>query len=111
MNGTRTVAKDNGKLMPEIARWSRRSDRRRLSIRNPSTQVNDVESGNSTGWLACPRRPLRRRVKDKFEGTQFKLEPTITTYYFGMKSTPAPVQQPESARSGELCGRPCSPRT
>ena len=47
-----------------------------------------------------------RKSKSKFEGTQFRVEPTISTYYFWMNTTRAAVQRPQGAPSGQLRGRP-----
>jgi peptide/nickel transport system substrate-binding protein len=59
-------------------------------LRNPSTQVNDVESGR-TDWMGSPPPADRyASVKSQYEGTQFKVEPTISTYFFWMNTTQAP---------------------
>jgi peptide/nickel transport system substrate-binding protein len=59
-------------------------------LRNPATQVNDVESGK-TDWMGNPPPADRyAEVKSKYEGSQFKVEPTISTYFFWMNTTQAP---------------------
>jgi peptide/nickel transport system substrate-binding protein len=82
-------AKANGKLMPEIPGGHvDKIDIRVVS--NDSTQVNEVERGK-TDWMqtALPA-DLYSKVKEQFEGTQFRVEPTVSTYYFWMNVTKAP---------------------
>jgi peptide/nickel transport system substrate-binding protein len=79
----------NAKLMPAIP--SGHVDRIEVEIlRNPSTQVNDVESGK-TDWMGNPPPADRyAAVKSKYDGTQFKAEPTISNYFFWMNTRQAP---------------------
>ena len=81
--------KNNAKLMPELP--SGHVDRIVVTvIRNPSTQVNDIEQGKYD-WMENPPPADRYAgVKSKYEGTQFKVESTISTYYFWMNTTRAP---------------------
>lgn len=81
--------KNNAKLMPELP--SGHVDRIVVTvIRNPSTQVNDVEQGKYD-WMENPPPADRYAgVKGKYEGTQFKVESTISTYYFWMNTTLPP---------------------
>ena len=59
-------------------------------IRNDSTQVNEIEQGK-TDWMQTPPPADRyAEVKSKYEGTQFRVEPTISTYYFWMNMKQAP---------------------
>jgi peptide/nickel transport system substrate-binding protein len=59
-------------------------------IRNPSTQVNDVEQGKFD-WMENPPPADRyAAVKAKYDGSQFRVEPQINTYYFWMNTTKAP---------------------
>lgn len=59
-------------------------------VRNSSTQVNDVEQGKFD-WMQNPPPPDRYpALKSKFEGTQFRVENTISNYYFWMKTTRPP---------------------
>jgi peptide/nickel transport system substrate-binding protein len=82
-------AKDNGKQMPEIP--SGHVDKIEIEVnRNQSTQVNDIESGKLNWIFDPPPTDRYQEVKEKFEGTQFRLEPTISTYYFWMNSTVEP---------------------
>ncbi len=76
-------AKTDGKLMPEIpAGHVNKID---ISvIRNNATQVNEVEAGK-TDWMQPPPPPdLYQQVKGKYEGSQFRVEPTVSIYYFWM---------------------------
>lgn len=87
-------AKVNGKLMPHLP--SGHVDRIEITvIRNDSTQVNEIEQGK-TDWMQTPVPPDRyQEVKDKYEGTQFRLEPTVSTYYFWMNMKKAPFDDLE----------------
>jgi peptide/nickel transport system substrate-binding protein len=59
-------------------------------IRNPQTQVNDIEQGKYD-WMQNPVPAARyTEVKDKYEGSQFLVRDTISTYYFWMKTDRAP---------------------
>jgi peptide/nickel transport system substrate-binding protein len=79
----------NAELMPQIP--SGHVDRIEVDvIRNPSTQVADLESGRYD-WMGNPPPADRyAAVKSKYEGSQFKVEPTISTYFFWMNTTQAP---------------------
>jgi len=82
-------AKDNGKQMTEIP--SGHMDKIEVEIqRNASTAVNDVESGKLAWMFDPPPTDRYQEVKEKYEGTQFKPEPTISTYYFWMNSAQEP---------------------
>jgi len=53
-------------------------------VRNDSTQVNEVEQGR-TDWMQPPPPADRyAEVKDRYEGTQFRVERPINVYYFWM---------------------------
>jgi peptide/nickel transport system substrate-binding protein len=82
-------AKTDGKLMPEIP--SGYVDKIEISvIRNDATQVNELEQGK-TDWMQAPPPPdLYQQVKSKYEGTQFRVEPTVSTYYFWMNMKKPP---------------------
>ncbi len=81
--------KNNAKLLPQLP--SGHVDRIDVNVvRNPSTQVNDVEQGRSD-WMENPPPSDRyAQVKAKYEGTQFRVEPQINTYYFWMNTTQPP---------------------
>ncbi|HWO83775.1 MAG TPA: ABC transporter substrate-binding protein [Solirubrobacterales bacterium] len=82
-------AKANGKAMPQLPGGS--VDRIEVAVvRNASSQVDDVESG-SFDWMENPPPADRyAEVKDAYEGTQFRTEPTESTYLFWMNTTQAP---------------------
>jgi peptide/nickel transport system substrate-binding protein len=82
-------AANNGRLLPRIP--SGHVDRIEVDVlRNPSTQVNDIESGRYD-WMGNPPPADRyATVKSQYEGSQFKVEPTISTYFFWMNTTQAP---------------------
>ncbi len=52
--------------------------------RNQSSQVNDVISGKANWLFDPPPADRYAEVKQKYEGTQFRTEPTISTYYYWM---------------------------
>ena len=82
-------AKANSKAMPEYP--SGHMDKINVTIiRNPSTQVNDIEQGKFD-WMQTQPPPDRYpEVKSKYEGTQLRVEPTISTYYFWMNTNRPP---------------------
>ncbi|HVV91107.1 MAG TPA: ABC transporter substrate-binding protein [Solirubrobacterales bacterium] len=82
-------AKDNGKQMTEIP--SGHVDKIEVEVlRNQSTQINDVESGKLNWIFDPPPSDRYQEVKERFEGTQFRVEPVISTYYFWMNTTQEP---------------------
>ena len=87
-------AKANSKAMPEYP--TGHVDGAKITvIRNPQTQVNDIEQGKYD-WMQNPPPASRyAEVKEKFEGTQFEEHPTISTYYFWMNTTAAPFNDPK----------------
>ncbi len=82
-------ASDNSKAMPDLP--SGHMDKINVKIiRNPSTQVNEVEQ-NKLEWMQTQIPPDRYpEVKSKYEGSQFRVEKTISTYYFWMNTTKPP---------------------
>lgn len=82
-------AKDNGKAMPEYPEGVV-DDAKMTVIRNDQTQIDDIEQG-TFDWMQNPPPASRyAEVKEKFEGTQFRVEPTISTYYFWMNMEEPP---------------------
>jgi peptide/nickel transport system substrate-binding protein len=82
-------AKTNGKLMSELP--SGHMDKIEIQVlRNQSTQVNYIEQGKLNWIFDPPPTDRYQEVKEKYEGTQFREEPTISTYYFWMNTTKAP---------------------
>ena len=66
-------------------------DRIEFEVRtNPNTQVDEVERGQ-VDWMKNPPPPDRyNQVREKYEGTQFREEPTISVYYFWMNTQEPP---------------------
>jgi peptide/nickel transport system substrate-binding protein len=59
-------------------------------VRNDSTQVNEIER-NKANWMQTPiSADLYNKVKDKYEGTQFRVEHPINLYLFWMNTEKAP---------------------
>jgi peptide/nickel transport system substrate-binding protein len=81
--------RSNAKLMPQLP--SGHVDRIDVTVvRNPSTQVNEVEQGRFD-WMENPPPADRyAEVKAKYEGSQFRVEPQINTYYFWMNTKKPP---------------------
>ncbi len=79
----------NDELMPQLP--SGHVDRIEVTVvRNPSTQVNDIEQGKYD-WMENPPPTDRyAEVKSKYEGSQFRVEPQINTYYFWMNTKKPP---------------------
>jgi peptide/nickel transport system substrate-binding protein len=80
---------NNSKLMPDLP--SGHVDKIDVTvIRNPSTQVNGVEQGRFD-WMENPPPADRyAEVKSRYEGSQFRVEPQINTYYFWMNTAQPP---------------------
>jgi peptide/nickel transport system substrate-binding protein len=82
-------AKANSKAMPEYPTGN--IDGAKVTIvRNPQTQVNDIEQGKFDYMQNPPPADRYTEVKENFEGTQFRIEPTISTYYFWMNTQKPP---------------------
>ncbi len=82
-------AKANAKAMPQIP--SGHFNRIEVTVlRNPSTQVDDVEAGRFDWMENAPPADRYAAVKSKYEGTQFRVEPTESTYFFWMNTTRPP---------------------
>jgi peptide/nickel transport system substrate-binding protein len=86
--------KANAKAMPDLP--GGHVDKIEVTVlRNPATQVDDVESGRFE-WMENPPPPdLYAAVKEKYEGTQFREEPTESTYFFWMNTSEAPFDDVE----------------
>lgn len=82
-------AKNNAKLVPNVP--SGHVDKIDVKVvRNPSTQVNEVERDKSDWMQTTLPANVYNQVKDKYEGTQFRVEPTISNYFFWMNVTKPP---------------------
>ena len=81
--------KNNSKIMPDLP--SGHIDKFVITvIRNQSSQVNDVESGKLNWIFDPPPSDRYAEVQSKYEGTQFRTEPTISTYYYWMNHREPP---------------------
>jgi peptide/nickel transport system substrate-binding protein len=82
-------ASDNGPALPQLP--DGHVDKISFEVRtNPITQLEEVERGK-VDWMKNPP-PVDRypEVKRRYEGTQFREEPTISTYYFWMNTQAPP---------------------
>lgn len=82
-------AKANGEALPQLP--GGHVDKIKFKVQpNTSTQVREVEAGE-VDWMKNPPPPdLYSDVKRRFEGTQFREEPTISVYYFWMNTQRPP---------------------
>jgi peptide/nickel transport system substrate-binding protein len=82
-------AKNNSAIMSEFP--SGHVDKIDIKVvRNDSTQVNEIER-NKADWMQTPiSADLYNKVKDKYEGTQFRVEHPINLYLFWINTTKAP---------------------
>ena len=81
--------KNNSKLMPDLP--SGHVDRIEIEIvRNQSTQVNDVVQGTSNWMFDVLPADRVAEIKAKYEGTQYRTTPSISTYFFWMNTTQPP---------------------
>jgi peptide/nickel transport system substrate-binding protein len=86
--------KNNASLVPEVP--SGHVDKIDIKVvGNPSTQVNEVERGSSDWMQTTIPSDLYNKVKEKYEGTQFRVEPTISNYFFWMNTTKPPFDDLE----------------
>ncbi len=80
---------NNAKLMPQLP--SGHVDRIEVTVvRNPSTQVNDIEQDRYDWMQSPPPADRYAEVKRKYEGTQFRSAPQINLYYFWMNTAQPP---------------------
>jgi peptide/nickel transport system substrate-binding protein len=81
--------KANAKLVPNVP--SGHVEKIEFDVlRNPSTQVNDVESGRFDWMFNAPPADRYAEVKERFEGSQFEVNPAPGTYFFWLNTTQAP---------------------
>jgi len=88
----------NGEAMPDFP--DGHVEKIKLEVRsNPITQVDEVEKGQ-VDWMKNPPPPERyAEVRDRYEGTQFREEPTISIYYFWMNTQTPPFDDPRVRRA------------
>lgn len=81
--------KANGEAMPDLP--DGHMDAIEIDVvRNASTQVSDVERGRYHWMQNPPPADRYAEIKREFEGTQFRADPTLSTYYFWMNTEAAP---------------------
>jgi peptide/nickel transport system substrate-binding protein len=82
-------AKTNGPALPQLL--DGHVDKIKFEVRsNPSAQVEEVERGE-VDWMKNPPPPERyASVRERYEGTQFREDPTISVYYFWMNTRQPP---------------------
>jgi peptide/nickel transport system substrate-binding protein len=79
----------NAEAMPDLP--SGHVDKIKFKVQpNPNAQLNEVEQGK-IDWMKNPPPPDRYAdVKSKYEGTQFREQPTISVYYFWLNTQKPP---------------------
>jgi peptide/nickel transport system substrate-binding protein len=79
----------NGRLMPQLPGGHvGRIDVK--VVRDSEKQVNGVEKGKFD-WMQNPPSAARYlELQTKYKGTQFRVDPTVSTYYFWMNTRKAP---------------------
>lgn len=81
--------KNNARLLPDIP--SGHVDKITFSVdRNGSTQVNDIERGRADWMQNAPPADRYAEVKRKYEGSQFRVEDTNSTYFFWLNANQPP---------------------
>jgi peptide/nickel transport system substrate-binding protein len=79
----------NGRLMPQLP--GGHMNRIRIDvIRNAAKEVRMVERGELDWMQNPPPSGFYGRLSEKYGGTQFRVEPTLSTYYFWMNTRKAP---------------------
>jgi peptide/nickel transport system substrate-binding protein len=87
-------AKNNAALIPEVP--SGHVDKIEISVvRNGATQVNEIERGKTNWMETIIPADLYNKVKDRYEGTQFRVERPINLYFFWMNTQKAPFNDPK----------------
>jgi peptide/nickel transport system substrate-binding protein len=82
-------AKANGEALPQLP--DGHVDKIKFTVQpNPSAQVNEVEQGK-VDWMKNPPPPDRyAAIKDRYEGSQFREQTTISVYYFWLNTQQPP---------------------
>jgi peptide/nickel transport system substrate-binding protein len=82
-------ASNNAALLPQIP--SGHVDKISVAVvRNGSTEVNGVENGEYDWMQNQPPADRYNAVLEKYEGTQLRVDPAVSTYFFWMNTTVAP---------------------
>ena len=89
---------NNARLMPEIP--SGHMDKISVQVvRNGSTEVNGIEKGEYDWMQNAPPADRYNEVLEKYEGTQFEVDPAVSTYFFWMNTTVAPFDDVKVRRA------------
>ena len=81
--------KTNGDLVTEVPEGH--FDKIKLTVvSNDSTQVSEVERDKTMWMQTPPPADSYAEIKDKYEGTQFRVEHPINLYFFWMNTSKAP---------------------
>ena len=82
-------AKANGPAIPEVP--GGHVDRIDIKlVRNGATQVNEIERNQANWMQTLVPADQYAKVKSRYEGTQFRTEHPISTYFFWMNTQQAP---------------------
>jgi len=87
-------AKTNGPAMPDLP--DGHFDRIEIDVvRNKATSVNEIERGKSEWMQSILPADLYNKVKDRYEGTQFRVEDPLNIYFFWMNMSRPPFDDLE----------------
>lgn len=87
-------ARSNGALVTEVPD-GHFNEIELTAVRNDSTQVNEIEQ-DKTHWMQTPPPADRyAEIKDKYEGTQFRIEHPINLYFYWMNTSQPPFDDVE----------------
>ena len=100
-------AKANGPALPQLL--GGHVDKIEFEVRtNPSTQVEEVERGE-VDWMKNPPPPERyASVRERYAGTQFREDPTISVYYFWMNTSQPPFDDVRVRRAVNYAVNPAA---
>jgi peptide/nickel transport system substrate-binding protein len=100
-------AKTNGPVLPQLL--DGHVNKIRFEVRaNPSAQVEEVERGE-VDWMKNPPPPERyAEVRERYEGTQFREDPTISVYYFWMNTQQPPFDDVRVRRAVNYAVNPAA---
>jgi peptide/nickel transport system substrate-binding protein len=81
--------KSNAELIPDLP--GGHVDKIEVAVvRNKATSVNEIERDKSEWMQSIVPADLYSKVKDRYEGTQFRVERPLNVYYFWMNTTRPP---------------------
>jgi len=100
-------AKTNGPALPQLP--GGHVDRIEFEVRtNPSAQLEEVERGE-VDWMKNPPPPERyASVRERYAGTQFREDPTISVYYFWMNTQQPPFDDVRVRRAVNYAVNPAA---